>query len=110
MAGTASGAGAGVEGDAVGDLVEPAGEGLAAADGAGAASEGEERGLEGVLGLVGIAEDATADVQHHFPVAPHEQFKGGLVVAVVEPFQELSVGHAGQPPGGGRAQTMDEPL
>src|SRR5262249_2405546 len=56
------------------------------------AHEDEEGGLEGVLGVLCVAQDAAANAQHHRPV-PHEQGReGGLVVPRHEALEERRVG------------------
>ena len=83
--------------DAEGDAVEPAPDRFPVADGGGAADEDQEGGLEGVLGVVLVAEDRTADAEDHRPVTLEqggERRLRGLVAAVGEPAQELGVGQA----------------
>jgi hypothetical protein len=70
--------------------VEPGGDLLAAHDRGGLPRQDQERGLEGVLGVVGIAEDASAGAQHHRPVPAHqlgERLLGGLVAPRQESFE-----------------------
>jgi hypothetical protein len=50
-----------------------------------------ERGLEGVLGILGVAEQPATDAQHHRPVATHERGKGGLVTADDERLEKVAV-------------------
>src|SRR5438874_1122998 len=78
--GSAAGrAGPCVEGDPVGDAVEPAGDGGVLADGTGPAGEGDEGRLKGVLSFVFVAEHAPAHAQDGFAVPPDQQLEGGLV-------------------------------
>ncbi len=60
--------GAGLDGDPVGDLMQPAAEPVAAPDRPRLADQNQERGLKGVLGIVRIAEHSAAGTQHHRPV------------------------------------------
>jgi hypothetical protein len=58
-------------------------------------SQHQERGLQGVLGVVRVAEDLPADAQDHRPVPLH-QGREGRLVGVVSPghesLDELPVG------------------
>ena len=58
----------------------------------------EESGLEGVVGVVGIVEDASADAQDHGPVATDQGLEGQLIAVGVVTFQESGVGQARQGP------------
>ena len=58
---TADGIRPGLDGDAMGDLAQPAAEGLLAPDRPSLADQDQERRLEGVLGVVGIAEHRAAE-------------------------------------------------
>ncbi len=51
--------------------MEPTGHGIGLAQRAGLAGQDQERGLEGVLGVVSVMEDLAADAQHHRPVPLH---------------------------------------
>jgi hypothetical protein len=66
---------------ALGHGMEPAGQGAGAAQAGGPADQEQERGLEGVLGGVGIAQDVAADAKHQATMAP-EQFRERRLVAV----------------------------
>src|SRR5262249_3868118 len=50
-----------------------------------------ERGLERVLGVVVVAEDAAADAPHHRRVPPHERLDRRLVPVADEPLEQLAV-------------------
>ena len=84
----------GAESGAVGDAVEPASDGLAVGDGGGLLGQDEEGRLEGVLGVLGVAEDAAADGQHHRPVPAHQGREGGVVAAGDELAEQLPVREA----------------
>ncbi len=61
----------------------------------------QESGLEGVLGVVMIPDDAPADAQHHRAVPLNQGGKGQLgepVTACQELFHELPIGQAGDRP------------
>ena len=78
--------------------VEPGAQQVGVADGEGLAGEDEEDGLEGVLGVVPVAQELSADAQDHRPVARHERGEGGIpgrIAAGGEPLQELAVGQTG---------------
>ena len=54
----------------------------------------QECGLEGVFGVVTVAEDAPADAKHHRTMPVHQLLERrlrGLVAAGDEPVQELRV-------------------
>ena len=60
----------------------------------GLADQDQERGLEGILGVVRIIQHAPADAQHHRPMPLHQDREGqlgGLAPVGREPLQELSV-------------------
>ena len=81
--------------------VEPGAEPVGIADGEGLAGEHEEDGLEGVLGVVLVTQELSADAQDHRPVARHQRGEGvlGRVAGGGEPLQELPVGEpATEPP------------
>ena len=63
--------------------MEPGAERVADPERAGLAGEDEEDGLEGVLGLVLVAERGAADAPDHRPVALDQQGEGRLARAVV---------------------------
>jgi hypothetical protein len=52
----------------------------------------EERGLEGVLGLVGIVQKAPAHAQHHRPVPPHQRRERRRVLGNHKALQEVLIG------------------
>ena len=92
---------AGLLGRAHGDAVEPARDLLPAHDRGRLPGQDQEGRLEGVLGLVRIAQDAAADAQHHRPVPLHqlgECLLGRLVPTREESLEQLLVaerpGHA----------------
>jgi len=43
------------------------------------AGQHEKRRLEGVLGVLDMAQHAPAEAEHHRPVPPHQRLEGGLV-------------------------------
>ena len=57
------------QGQAEGDLEQPAGHRLRVADRAGLPGQHQEGGLEGVLGVLVVVQHAAADAQHHRAVA-----------------------------------------
>jgi len=76
-----------VPGAAGGDAVQPRGQRLAAADGRGLPREDEERRLEGVVRVVGVASEAAADGEHGRAVAADELGERGVVAAGDEPAE-----------------------
>jgi hypothetical protein len=83
------------QGDPAGHSVQPAGERLTTADRPGLAHQGEESGLEGVLGIVGTIQDAVAGTQHQPLVPPDQQLESVRVALGQEAFQQLGVGGRG---------------
>src|SRR5260370_804539 len=51
---------------------------------AGSAGQGEKGGLEGILGFLLVAENSSADMQHHAAVPPDEQLEGGFIALLCE--------------------------
>ena len=89
--------------------MKPAPDRLLPPHGDGPADQHEERRLEGVLGVVLVAQDRSADAQDHRPVPLHQggERRPGRVIpvrAVGEPAQELAVGHPD-----GRARVEERP-
>ena len=86
--------------------MEPGADRVADPERAGLAGQDEEDGLEGVLGLVLVAEGGAADPPDHRPVPLDQRGEGRLGRAVIaatgEPLQERTVGQAG-----GRAAVED---
>src|SRR5262249_49717184 len=70
---------------------KPAGQGVRFADGAGLAGEQEEGGLEGVLGLVGVAQQSPAHAQHQRAVPEDQGGKGGFLALGGETPEEGSI-------------------
>jgi hypothetical protein len=82
----------GVDCDAIRNLVQPTCYSLAFADGFGLANQNQKRGLEGVFGMLFVPKDSAAKVQDHWSMAPHENFKGCLILMLDKTLQELLVG------------------
>ncbi len=59
--------------------VEPGAEQVRIADRPSLLGQHEEDGLEGVLGMLVVAQELPADAQHHRPVAGHDRGEGGLI-------------------------------
>ena len=70
--------------DSQGDAVEPAPDRFLPPHGAGPADEDQEGGLEGVLGVVLVAQDRAADAEDHRPVPLHQggERRSGRIVIV----------------------------
>jgi hypothetical protein len=75
----------------VGDAIQPVGEQLAAAKGRRPADENQEGGLEGVLGVGRVPQDAPADAPDHRAVPPHQDRDRRLIPAEKEALQQLLV-------------------
>ncbi len=71
--------------------IQPVGDHLPTGDRRGLAGEHEERGLERVLGIVGVAEDASADTPDHGAVTHDEGLERRLVAVGGEPLEELAI-------------------
>src|SRR5262249_16488786 len=59
-------------------------------------SEDQEGGLEGILGILLLAQDAPADAVDHRPVPAHDGLEDGLVAPGEGSFDELPVGLVSQ--------------
>src|SRR5262249_13700300 len=57
----------------------------------GLAAQNNEGGLEGVLGVGLVAEDAAADAQHHRTMSAHQRREGRLVAFQEKTFEKLPV-------------------
>ena len=96
-------------GRAVGHAVQPAGDGLGAADGAGLAGQHQEGGLEGVLAILIVAQLLAANVPDQRPVAGDQGGEGVRVAVGREALQELGVGQARGRAGAGQpAEVADD--
>ena len=65
---------------------------MSAADRAGPPCQDEERGLEGVLRVLLVGQDAAADAEHERPVPADEGGERGLVADGGVPAEEFAVG------------------
>ena len=84
----------GLYGDPACHSVKPTGQGIGLPHRAGFTGQHQERGLEGVVGVLRVAEDLPADAEDHRPVALHQRREGRLVGSVPqrqEPLNELPV-------------------
>ena len=59
------------------------------AQGGGFANEDEEGGLEGVVDVVRVGEEATADGEHHGAVAVEDDFEGALIAFAGVSLEEV---------------------
>ena len=80
------------EGGAVGDAVEPLAEPFGLTQAARLLDEYEERGLEGVFGVLVVAEDTPADAEDHRSVPPHQRGERGGIARGDKPPQQVRVG------------------
>ncbi len=84
------------------DAVEPARERTRAPDRTRLSRQNQEDCLRGVLGVVSIAQNTPADLEHHWPVPFHQDGKRGLGMVcrtVMEPIEQERVGEPGCCPG-----------
>ena len=97
------------------DLVQPARQGVSSPDCAPLLDQDQEGRLEGILSIVGVAQDPPADAQDHRSVPPHQRFEGPGIPLGEETLEELRVGEPRDHPVGeqavdlsqGRAQCLD---
>ncbi len=82
------------------DLVQPAPQAVSPPDRAAFLDQDQEGGLEGVLGVVWVAQDRPADAQDHRPMPSHQHFEGPAVAPGEETLEELRVGEPGDHPVG----------
>ena len=76
------------------DGVQPVRDRPVAVERPGLVDENEERGLEGVLGGVRVAQHAAADAEHEPPVPADEYLERRLVAVLDEPGEQLAVRRA----------------
>ena len=77
-----------------GDPVEPVAQQVGVADRTSLAGQHEEDGLEGVFGVVAVAQDLPADTQHHRPVPRYQSGEGHFGIGITpaaESIEELAV-------------------
>jgi hypothetical protein len=80
------------DGNAISNSIKPVTQEVAFPKAACLTNEDEKRGLEGILGIVDIAEQAPAQGQHHRSVPGEKDFKRRFVAALGKSFQELVIG------------------
>ncbi len=91
--------------------MQPGADPAAGPDGIAASNEDEKSGLKGVVGVVGVLEDAAADAQDHRAVPTHQLGEGGVVAAQQEKVEEIPVGEAGGAALGRRgADSLNDPV
>ena len=73
------------QGDVVGHAVQPAGQRAGGPDVGGLPRQDQERRLEGVFGVLPVAEDVLADAQDHRPVAGHQRLEGRRIAGGEKP-------------------------
>ena len=94
-----------------GDLMEPWPKRVAHPQPSGLFHQDEERGLEGVFGVVPVGKHATADSQNHWSVPFHEHGKGQLGALAAfggEAFEELAIAQI--PDGAHAVERADPPI
>jgi hypothetical protein len=77
--------------DLIGNAIKPVPDIPPRDDGCRLADEDEERGLEGVLGVLVALESAVTDAPHHPGVSPHDGGKSRLVVPLDETGKQFTV-------------------
>jgi hypothetical protein len=92
---------------AIGDLVQPARQCVALADGTSLACQSQESGLKSVFGILLVVQQPLTQGQHHRPMAPEQQFKRRFVPGPREPLQQHGVRH-GARTGSGHALQMTQ--
>src|SRR5258707_6893319 len=90
----------GLEGDSIGNAVQPARQSFTLANGRGVPGEGEEGGLEGVLRILIVAQDMPADAPDEPSVALEQNGERRLLARRGEARKELSIGQFSAQPGG----------
>ena len=81
-----------------GDAVQPRTERFAHPERSALANQDEKRGLEGVVSVMLVSQDAAAGTQHHGPVAFDDGLEGDprrTSLICDEPFQKLAIGQTG---------------
>jgi hypothetical protein len=81
----------GFHGDAISGTVEPTSQGALVAQGGGVADEHEKRGLESVLSVLLVAQDAATDAHHHRTVPANERSERDFIAASGESVQQLLI-------------------
>ena len=87
--------------DAGGDAVEPVPDRVAIADRSKSLDQHQERGLEGVLGVVRVIQHVPADPHDHRAVPRDERLERGfgvLEARPADPGEQLAIGEAGDRP------------
>jgi hypothetical protein len=79
------------ESDPVTDLVQPSGQSLAPANGAGPAHERHESGLKCVFGILFVSKHMAAHAQNHRPMPPHQHLKSRLIAPANDTLQKLCI-------------------
>src|SRR5205823_4556023 len=75
----------------IGHLVQPAPEGVALLDRAGPTRQDQERGLECVLSVLFVTQDAAADAQDEWSMPPNQRGESSFFALRGEALQELAV-------------------
>ncbi len=78
--------------------MQPGAQQVRIADRAGLAGQHEEHRLEGILGMMQVAQELPANIQDHRPVPLHERREcgfSGRIGSGVEALDELPVGESG---------------
>jgi hypothetical protein len=71
--------------------VQPTGNGIGLSDGLGLACQYKERGLEDILGIVLVLNDALTDTQDHRAMPVHQSCKCRLVILDCEALQKGTI-------------------
>jgi hypothetical protein len=73
------------------NAIKPAADGLALANRGGVASQRQKRGLEGVLGILFVAQHLPAHPQYQLAMALHQDSEGGLLPLRDEALEQLPI-------------------
>ena len=74
------------------DCVQPAGQRRSVAQRSSLADQDQEGSLEGVLDLLGVAQQSPADSKNEWPMPPEQHLERRLVALIEPALQQLSVG------------------
>jgi hypothetical protein len=85
----------GARGDSVCNLVQPAANCLSPSNGIRLARQHQKRGLERVLGVLLVPEDAAANALNHGRVSPYQRGEGGFITLPGKTLQQLGIRRLG---------------
>ncbi len=86
----------GLESDSIGNPVQPTGQRVPVLHRLDFLREQQKRGLESVLAVLGMLQDAPAHPIDHRPMPPHQRIKNDLIAGAEESFDQFPVGSVHQ--------------